>query len=295
MMPRIVRYLEERRAREHRLTGALERHPAPCLILWGTGPTLLRSQPMATRLSATATAETRLLVLGDIGHFPMISARDRTARETSPASAHLGETIACPLARGRARRSPTITATLSGYVLRTTGAAMVGREPTPRSEALSEALRTSPEPFVPSRRRVIGWTLGAMAALAPVTAYQVGLLQHLPDPPVRWFDSDRVDASGEAYRPGIVPDGASGLASYAITLLLAGRGEPDRWRNRPWLPLALAGKVLFDTASAAYLTAEQISVHRRLCGWCLVAAAAVAASAPHALPEARAALRGLRG
>jgi uncharacterized membrane protein len=171
---------------------------------------------------------------------------------------------------------------------------MVGRQPTSGSEALSRALREGTEPFLAQRRRTIGLTLGAMAALAPVVAYQVGIVRHLPDPPGRWFDSDRVDASGEAYGPGRLPDAATGLAGYAVTLMLAGRGMPDRWRTEPWLPLALAGKVVFDAASAGYLTAEQISVHRRLCAWCLVAAAAVGATVPQVLPEAREAFRELR-
>lgn len=171
---------------------------------------------------------------------------------------------------------------------------MVGRESTPRSRALSHALREGSQPFLPPRRRTIALTLAAMAALAPVAAYQTGLARHLPDPPGRWFDSDRVDASGEAYRPGLLPDATSALASYAVTLVLAGKGMPDRWQSQPWLPLALAGKVVIDAVSAGYLTAEQISVHRRLCAWCVAAAAAIGATVPQVIPEARAALNSLR-
>lgn len=171
---------------------------------------------------------------------------------------------------------------------------MVGRQSTPRAEHLSRVLRTSSDRFVAARRRTSALTLVAVGVLLPVAAYQMGVLRHLPDPPGRWFDSDRVDASGEAYLPGHVPDAMTGILSYAATLVLAGTGPADRWRERPWVPLLLAAKVIADAGSAGYLTAEQISQHRRLCSWCLAAAVAVGASVPQVLPEARAALSQLR-
>lgn len=81
LMPRIIRYIHERRAREHRFTGAIERHPAPCLILWGRDdPVALAS--MAHRLHATADGDTQLVMLDDVGHFPMVSSARRVAAET---------------------------------------------------------------------------------------------------------------------------------------------------------------------------------------------------------------------
>ena len=35
IMPRLIRYIEERRANEQRFTGAIERHPSPLGIVWG--------------------------------------------------------------------------------------------------------------------------------------------------------------------------------------------------------------------------------------------------------------------
>lgn len=171
---------------------------------------------------------------------------------------------------------------------------MVGRTSSEEAEQLSHALRTGSDPFLERRRRTLILSLAAIGALAPVAAYQLGAVDHLPDPPGRWFDSDRVDASGEAYLPGMTPDATTGIVSYAVTLVLAGKGGPDRWRTQPWLPLLLAVKVLADAGSAARLTAEQISKHRRLCAWCLGAAAAVAGTVPQVIPEAKAALSRLQ-
>ena len=137
--------------------------------------------------------------------------------------------------------------------------------------------------------------LSAMGSLGVVTAYQMGLFRHLPEPPLKVFDADGVDASGEAYQYLKAPDGALGLISYATTVLLAGMGTARRAEERPWIPLVLAAKVGFDAAGAIFLTAEQASKHRKFCSWCLVASALSLAMVPQVVPEARSAARHLLG
>ncbi len=159
---------------------------------------------------------------------------------------------------------------------------------------MSDDLRRRPDQFLDRRRRVAALSLLSSAALGAVAAYQNGLVRHLPEPPLELFDADRVDASGEAYQLFKTPDAALGLASYGLTLALAGAGSARRAEERPWLPLAMTAKVVADALGGLYLTAEQASKHRRFCSWCLTAAAASVAMVPQALPEARAALRQLR-
>lgn len=76
--------------------------------------------------------------------------------------------------------------------------------------------------------------------------------------------------------------------------MLAGAGDRDRARSAPWVPVLLAAKTAGDAAGGLYLTAEQLTKHRKVCFWCTVAALAQIATLPLALPEARAALRQLR-
>ena len=133
-----------------------------------------------------------------------------------------------------------------------------------------------------------------MGSMGLVAAYQFGLLRHLPEPPLPRLDSDRVDASGEAYQFLKTPDAALGMANYAATLALAGMGGRDRAQDRPWLPLALAAKTALDAASGVYLALEQGTKHKRFCTWCLIAAGSSLAMVPVALPEARTAWRQLR-
>jgi uncharacterized membrane protein len=170
----------------------------------------------------------------------------------------------------------------------------VGRGSSPAAEALSDDLRRGAGPALDARRRIAGLALGAMGSMGMVAAYQFGLLRHLPEPPLPRLDSDRVDASGEAYQLLKTPDAALGLASYAATLALAGMGGRDRARDQPWLPLALAAKTALDAASGAYLALEQGTKHKRFCTWCLIAAGSSLAMVPAALPEARTAWRQLR-
>lgn len=170
----------------------------------------------------------------------------------------------------------------------------LGRTSSERAERVSDDLRRGSGELLRRRRRAAGLLLGASSALGVVSLYQLGLIRHLPDPPLPGFDSDRVDASGEAFAVGLTPDGPLALVSYAASLMLVGLETADRAHERPWIPLALAGKLTLDAVGALGLTVEQLSRHRALCAYCLVAAGASVAAVPQALPEARAALRTLR-
>jgi uncharacterized membrane protein len=171
----------------------------------------------------------------------------------------------------------------------------VGRSTSAAAERVSDDLRRGTGDFLEHRRWVAGLSTAATAALGVVGLYQFGLLRHVPEPPLRVLDADAVDASGEAYIYLHTPDASIGMASAAATLVLAGMGARDRARSAPWIPLLLAAKTAADAVGGVFLTAEQLTKHRRICSWCTVTAIAQVAALPFALPEARAALRHLRG
>lgn len=171
----------------------------------------------------------------------------------------------------------------------------IGRGSSPHAEAVSDALRRLDSPDLTRRRQAAGLVLSALGSLGLVAAYQFGLLRHVPEPPLAVLDATNVDASGEAYQLFGTPDSTLGLASYAVTLALLGTGSADRATTAPLLPLLAAGKAALDVVSSGYLFAEQVSSHRRLCGWCTLAAAASVAVLPLTLPEARTAYRSWRG
>jgi pimeloyl-ACP methyl ester carboxylesterase len=72
LLPRLIRYVEERREHEGRWTGAIERHPPPLTIVWGDADPIA-VWPMAERLHETRPDAT-LVRLSGIGHYPMLEA-----------------------------------------------------------------------------------------------------------------------------------------------------------------------------------------------------------------------------
>jgi len=171
----------------------------------------------------------------------------------------------------------------------------IGRKSSPAAERVSHELRTGSGATLRQRRLIVALSLVAGGSMGLITLYQMGIIDHLPEPPLGSLDADSVDASGEAYNLFKTPDAALGLASYAVTLALAAAGGTDRARTQPMLPVALAAKVAFDALGAIYLTVEQGSKHRKFCSWCLVASAASLTMVPAVVPETRQAWKTLRG
>lgn len=159
---------------------------------------------------------------------------------------------------------------------------------------LSRELRAGSGGHLTQRRVVTALSLTGAASMGLITLYQMGIIKHLPELPLPWFDADAVDASAEAYQYLAAPDATIGLTSYSATLLLAAIGGRDRASTKPWLPLTLAAKVALDVANAARLSISQWTKRRAFCMWCLLAAGATFATMPLVVPEALAAIRALR-
>ncbi len=162
-----------------------------------------------------------------------------------------------------------------------------------KPEDLSRQLREGDGSFLARRRGVVGLSLVSVGSMALISLYQIGIIKHLPEPPLPYFDADKVDAAAEAYAKLSTPDAVIGLGSYAATLGLATMGGQDRATERPWIPLALAAKVAFDAVQAGKLSVDQWTEHRAFCFWCLLAAGSTFATVPLVVPEVRAALRQL--
>src|SRR4051794_11929512 len=119
-----------------------------------------------------------------------------------------------------------------------------------KPQQLREELRDGETHDVRRRRGIVALSLIGMASMAAVTLYQMGLIRHLPDPPLPGFDSDRVNASDTAYQYG-APDGTLTLAGHATNVVLAAYGGIHRAAVQPWVSIAASGKASVDAAVAA--------------------------------------------
>lgn len=162
-------------------------------------------------------------------------------------------------------------------------------------EELSDELRNGSSDDLRRRRGIVGLSLVAVGSMAMISLYQMGIIRHLPEPPLPHLDADTVDASPEAYSRFATPDGILGIGSYALTMGLAAMAGKDRARTQPWIPLALAAKVAFDASQGIRLTVDQATKQKAFCFWCLLSAASTFATVPLVVPETRAALRQLTG
>ncbi|HLH62441.1 MAG TPA: vitamin K epoxide reductase family protein [Ktedonobacteraceae bacterium] len=162
-----------------------------------------------------------------------------------------------------------------------------------QAEILSEQLRHGFGHYLSQRRAIIGLSLLAAGSMGMIGLYQTGIIPHLPEPPIPGLNSDKVDASAEAYQKLEMPDSILGIGNYAITAGLAAMGGMYRAERQPWIPLAMTAKIGFDTYQAARLYLDQTTKQKALCGYCILAAVTTIASIPLAIPETVAAISAL--
>ena len=113
---------------------------------------------------------------------------------------------------------------------------------------------------------LVGACCAALATLVPVTLYQAGLVRQLPDPPLPFFDSERIAMSKAAHPLGI-PDGFLGIASFGMTLglvLLA--------RRHGTAKKVFGLKLTLDASMAAFNVGRQVVQFGKLCSWCTATA-----------------------
>lgn len=134
------------------------------------------------------------------------------------------------------------------------------------------------------RRGIIGLSLIGAASMAAVSLLQTGIVKTLPDPPLRRFDSRRVNSSNAAFAWG-VPDGTISLASLAANVPLAAFGGARRAERVPWIPVLVMAKAAVEAPVAGYYFYRMPAKEQAWCGYCIVGAAATAGVLALALPE----------
>jgi pimeloyl-ACP methyl ester carboxylesterase len=82
MLPRLIRYIEERRANERRFTGAIETDPSPLHVVWGLDDPIAVPSMVDTLLAARPDATA--VRLDAVGHYPMVEAPQRYLEAVLP-------------------------------------------------------------------------------------------------------------------------------------------------------------------------------------------------------------------
>ncbi|MCU0491525.1 MAG: vitamin K epoxide reductase family protein [Chloroflexaceae bacterium] len=159
---------------------------------------------------------------------------------------------------------------------------------------LSHELRKGVSDDLTRRRWIVGLSMVGATMAQLVTLYQVGVIKHLPDPPIPIFDSSKVDASNYAYKRFNSPDGPLMLLTYGLTAWLASAGGQNRAQEMPLLALATSAKTIFDAVSTVKLAGEEWGENQALCAYCQVATVCSWASAILSLPEAWEAIQTMR-
>jgi hypothetical protein len=163
------------------------------------------------------------------------------------------------------------------------------------ADQLSEELRLGSGNYLAQRRWVAGLSIVASAAMGAISLYQLGIIRHMPEPRLPHLDEERVDGSSEAYSRLATPDGTLGMASYALTLVLAAMAGAHRSERHPWVALLFGAKLLFDAATMARMVLVQTRKLGAYGPLGLVAAGSTLASLPIAVPEVVHAARALLG
>jgi uncharacterized membrane protein len=154
------------------------------------------------------------------------------------------------------------------------------------TQELRRELQESNESDLRVRRAIIGLSLVGMGAMTAVALFQTGIIKHLPDPPLKDFDSDKVNSSDTAYALG-VPDGTLSLASLAANIPIAAFGGENRAETQPLVPLAAAAKASVEAVVAGWYFYQMPTKEKKWCGYCIVGAAVNFGIAALSLVEAK--------
>jgi uncharacterized membrane protein len=132
-------------------------------------------------------------------------------------------------------------------------------------DILRKDLRLGETPELRLRRATVGASLVGIACMGIVSLFQSGIVKHLKDPPIKDFDSDKINSSDTAYGWGM-PDAPISIVAHSVNLALATVGGAERSQKQPWVPLAATAAASIPAATAAKYLFYQMPVREK--GWC---------------------------
>ncbi len=144
--------------------------------------------------------------------------------------------------------------------------------------AIKQALRNEISDDLERRRKVIALSAIGLADFSVISLYQTGVIKKLPDLPYAIFDSNKVNASPDAYQMG-APDGPISTIVYASAMVLASAGGSEESGRKPIFDVLLGATVFGNAAGAAYYLYNMAFKQKKICLYCVTGAAINFASA----------------
>lgn len=138
-------------------------------------------------------------------------------------------------------------------------------------DAIRHELLDGDSAWLRARRRIAAVAALLAAEFGVIGMRQYGMIRHLPDPPIRGFDSDAVTTSRAAYPFG-VPDASFAIIGAGLVIALATARGSQRSGRTAWLDLALGAAIAGSSVGAVFYAAQMVR-QKRACVYCIVGAA----------------------
>ncbi|MFP5385572.1 MAG: vitamin K epoxide reductase family protein [Bacteriovoracia bacterium] len=133
---------------------------------------------------------------------------------------------------------------------------------------IKEVLRSEDTDDLNRRRLIIKLSALGLVDFTIITFYQTGIIQSLPDLPLKIFNSDEVNGSDKAYEMGL-PDGTTAITVYGLVMMLASfGGKKGVARSRTWDWLLMAAISANSLAGLEYLY-NMAFKQKKVCLYCV--------------------------
>lgn len=160
--------------------------------------------------------------------------------------------------------------------------------------AIRNVLREAHSDDLDRRRKVIALSVVGLIDFCIISLYQTGIIKKLPDIPHPFFDSNKVNASKEAYQFG-VPDGPVSATVYGLTMTLAAAGGSEQASRKPVWDVLLGASIGGNVAGAVYYLYDMAFNQKKVCLYCVTGAIVNIASAVVIAPTVLKSLKKIMG
>lgn len=147
-----------------------------------------------------------------------------------------------------------------------------------RTAAIRHELLHGLDEDLQKRRKILGLSALGLLDFAFLSLYQGGVIKRLPDLPFPAFDSNKVNASQDAYQMG-APDATISAWIYSTNMVLSTAGGSEHSGRKPIHDLLLGTTIAANAAGALYYLYNMTFYQKKICPYCIAGAAINIASA----------------